>query len=456
MVAFVPCFLTPLVSSRGEFFRGWMTGFIFYSLVLSWLVKVAGPIYLLLSVYLGFFWGVFFYLVKNLRGPGRLFLGSVCWFFLEILMANLLTGFPWLALGLTQSANRFVLPLAGYITVYGISYVVMLANFLISFGWQRQYLSSVSVILVLISLLVILGQVSVRCNQPVSGYLKILVVQENLPSFLRLPAREILEAHCRSTEKLLTQGKAELVVWPESSYPDVLNEDQVALDRVKMIAKHHHCSILLGGISCQGEQLYNTAYLISPESVQMYRKIHLVPYGEFVLGDKHPCVRRICKKIAGYLPALQAGQDYVLFEIPTEQGKAYINALICFENIFPEISWEFVNRGSQASFVITNDSWFSRSAGPYQHFAHNILRAAETGRFFVQAALTGISGVVSPKTGVNQILEKQGRVIFFPGYLRENVPLLGGKTLVVRHGIFPFVLILLGLTGGILCRQGRT
>lgn len=449
--ALVPAFLTSYPRPRAEFFRGWLAGLVFYAITLFWLTKVAGVIYLLLAVYLSFFWGLFFFLVKILPASGLIPLTACTWFFLEIIASSLFTGFPWLVLGLSQYSNRFLLPLSAYVTVYGLSSIVVFFNLLFSFGWRRHYLYSWLATVPLLFFIVAAAHYGGKQTK-INGWLKILLIQENISSAQRFSPEEIFQAHYQTTKNLLLKEKVDLVIWPESSYPDLLNMRVDLVRKLKELTSRYSCSLLLGSLSQIGEDMFNTAYLFIGEKVQIYQKTHLVPYGEFLPGAKNPVIRKIFYHFAGYIPRLQYGKEFSVFNLPVEGKNVRISVLICFENIFPEISRKFALQGSQAFFVLTNDSWFGQSQGPYQHFAHNLLRSAETGRYFIQSALTGITGIVSPCSGITSTLEKEGKKIFVRGYLRGTVPLVTGQTFALRYGVLPLALVLLFITGVILCR----
>ena len=70
--------------------------------------------------------------------------------------------------------------------------------------------------------------------------------------------------------------------------------------------------------------------------------------------------------------------------------------MICFESIFPRISWKLARDGAQVLVVITNDAWFGRTAAAAQHRQMAVLRAVETNRWVLRAASTGISSIIAP------------------------------------------------------------
>ncbi len=263
-----------------------------------------------------------------------------------------------------------------------------------------------------------------------------------------------MRRYYQDTAVLLNKNKPDLIIWPESSYPNVLAENKSLTDSLKRLTAENHCALLLGTMTYDAERdaYYNSAVLVRGDRVDVYRKTHLVPYGEFILGGRCPWVKRTYERIAGYTPCLSPGVSLKPFDL---DGRL-VGPLVCFENTFPELARASVNHGSQVLFVITNDSWFQRSFGPYQHFAHNVIRAAETGRYFVQTASTGITGIAAPDGTVTTVTGRDGgrpRQIFVKGYLAQSVPLTTGETPYTRHGDLPLTLILLTLTGAILCRK---
>ena len=127
--------------------------------------------------------------------------------------------------------------------------------------------------------------------------------------------------------------------------------------------------------------------------------------------------------------------------------------LICYENIFPEISRNKVLNGSGFLVTITNDSWYGKSFGPYQHFAHNVMRAIENSRCIVQASTTGITGVVYPDGRVLEFSAPDGKKLFVPGTFSSEVYVENRSTFYTRFGELSMALACLILTGAIICRD---
>src|SRR5206468_3856417 len=145
--------------------------------------------------------------------------------------------------------------------------------------------------------------------------------------------------------------------------------------------------LLLGSLDFEPGRDYNAAILVSNggERMQVYRKIHLVPFGEYIpLRHSFP----LFATIAGtWVPGdFTRGTDFTIFGL-TDQG-ARVAPLICFEDTVGDLVRRFVINGANLLVDITNDGWFLHSSGSKQHLANAIFRCIETRRPMVRAANT--------------------------------------------------------------------
>jgi apolipoprotein N-acyltransferase len=141
---------------------------------------------------------------------------------------------------------------------------------------------------------------------------------------------------------------------------------------------------------------YVGAKIMGPdgEIVTRYRKMRLVPFGEYVpalpfLGPgAFPGIERLVESVSDFTPGSSPTVGNVM-GVPTA-------SFICYEAIFPSLVRRFVANGAELLVNITNDGWYGTSSAPYQHFAMARFRAVENRRYLVRAANTGISAVIDP------------------------------------------------------------
>jgi apolipoprotein N-acyltransferase len=186
-----------------------------------------------------------------------------------------------------------------------------------------------------------------------------------------------------------------LAVWPESVVPDSLTEEN-SFNLFADIAQKSEAYQILGSNVFENNQQYVGAYLMAPQTAELsvYRKIKLVPFGEFI--PLEPLVRKVTKnlEVMGSLGAFVPGD---LRQSLLEAGGVKLGTTICYESIFPQL-WRAQHKAGAQLFVnITNDAWFFQTAAPYQHLAVNVLRAVENGLPVLRAANTGFSAYIDAR-----------------------------------------------------------
>jgi apolipoprotein N-acyltransferase len=126
---------------------------------------------------------------------------------------------------------------------------------------------------------------------------------------------------------------------------------------------------------------------------QKYNKIKLVTGSERMpYQEKLPFLKNLIKWGVG-ISSYQLGKDTTIFLL---DNKYKFNTAICFESVFPGFFSDFINKGAQFSVIITNDAWWGKFFGTYQHNQYAVLRAIENGRWIVRCANTGISCIIDP------------------------------------------------------------
>jgi apolipoprotein N-acyltransferase len=235
---------------------------------------------------------------------------------------------------------------------------------------------------------------------------------------------------------LASRPPPQLIIWPESSTPAPALLDEENYRFVMELSATIKTDLLLGTIDAdQTPADYNAALLVSNEgrNVQVYRKLHLVPFGEYVPGrNTVPLVARI---VGDQVPAdFTPGKEPVVFRLTTDEVK--VAPLICFEDTLGELTRQFVLRGANLLANVTNDGWFLRTAASQQHLENAIFRCIETRRPMARAANTGLTCFVDRFGRVTQVLLDAKGSQFTEGVLSGTiaVPTDGRLTFYVRHG----------------------
>jgi len=416
----------------------------------AWVASVAVPGWLALATYVGLYLAGLAVIVHRLR---RRFpacwplLAAFVWVALDLTRARLGPGFPWLFLGYTQYRFRALAQLAAVTGVYGVSFLVFflnasLAGALLSLwrhaGTRQAYASCLMLGVAAMATggCAWAGAVVLRTT-PVEDGPAVGVVQQNVPRLVSeiygrpKSAAEIYQE--RADEVLLSAqltaqlaGKgARLVAWPESTVPVPLDPGVVSpfaaerelreqtMNYLRGLGAQLGCYFLVGAPSYEPSSipsadslLYgvtatpefrNSAVLLSPggEFLGRYDKIRLVPFGEYIpLRRIFPFLQRLTP-----IPReLTPGRRKAVFELPAgRDGKALRFAvLICYEDVFPELTRDFRRRGAEVLFNLTDEGWYRIPGELGQHLAMAAFRAIETRTTVVRAANTGISCFIGP------------------------------------------------------------
>ena len=197
-------------------------------------------------------------------------------------------------------------------------------------------------------------------------------------------------------------------------------------------------SVLTGGTRFGDGKEYNSAALYSAQpsqTVSLYDKVHLVPFGEFIPGDKLiPALRKLAP-----VGSCTPGE---LKTLPLVVGGRTIpvGVAICFEDTDSAQMRELAIKGAQALFFITNDSWFSHSDETVQHAWQAVARAVETGLPVVRVGNSGVSGTIAPDGRTSWLIGADGKpLIDRSGTMLDRIVVPGTKhqTPYVRLGDIP-------------------
>ena len=419
----------------------------------------------LLIAYLALFPALFAVVMRRLLivyGARVLMAAPVVWVATELGRTHLFGGFPWALLGYSQATTLPVAQLASLLGVYGVSALVASVSAAAAMSVATRSLrdrgTAMGSVAVLLLAVTAWGSSRVsraeltRAGEPLQvGLIQGNVDQSN--KILSARAASIFQDYLRMTRQAIGAG-AELVMWPESSTPFMFDEDRPAAEQVRTLARQARVPILLGSDEVEWreqngrkvpDKYYNSAFLVRSDGTTagVYRKIHLVPFGEYVplkglLFFAAPLVEAVG---AGFA----AGDEATLLPV----GAHRLSVSICYEIVYPDLVGQFVRGGSELLTTITNDAWFGATSAPYQHFAQASMRAIENGRYLVRSVNTGISGVVDP---YGRVLAQTD--LFTPAVVVHPVRFLKELTVYARVGdVFAYASVVMTLMLLVLARR---
>jgi apolipoprotein N-acyltransferase len=370
------------------------------------------------------------------------------WTALEWLRGWLFTGWGWNGLGVALHKILPIIQIAEFTGVAGLTFVVVFGN-VIAIATVRRFFQETKVrkrrphfdFTLTMAAIVGLAGYGIRVLQITGDTkpLRVAALQANVPreeKFSQEFQEKTFQKFTRLTEMALaTRPPPQLIVWPESSTPAPVLLDEANYRFVMNLAVSSKTDLLLGTIDADEKGDYNAAILVSDggKKVQLYRKLHLVPFGEYVPGrNTVPFIARI---VGDQVPAdFTAGRDPVVFSLTT--GEVRIAPLICFEDTLGELTRQFVLRGANLLVNVTNDGWFLHSAGSQQHLENAIFRCVETRRPLIRAANTGVTCFVNRFGRITQVLRDANGSTFTEGILSGVVEVPRGDelTFYTRHG----------------------
>ena len=431
--------LAPLMwlSRQGEVRRSvvaWTkSGLFFWVATLSWMpaiVKNGGPWPLVglgwfaLAAYCTLYFAAYGYLSatywrfanqrKGLRLLGILLVEPILWSGLELTRSTLFGGFAWNPLGLVPINGGFASP-AALGGVYLCSAVIILINGTFAgigervvASLKRRPLSPWRTLETLLAFLVVFG-IYRAANFLESGrrevasgeFVNVALIQRNFPCCFQENRENPIEVYDRLLGNVANL-KPQLVVLPESAMAEIgpLNSSRTLQFLADLSQKAGGARVIAGGGRYERGKAYNSA--ISYPDLSIYDKVHLVPFGEFIPGDKlWPYLQRFAP-----VGSCTSGEKRLLGDF---------GVAICYEDTDSSLMREYASMGAKALVFITNDSWFSHSIEAEAHSWQAVARAAETGLPVIRVGNSGVTGTISRKLEANWLVDACGRPIVDKG-----------------------------------------
>jgi apolipoprotein N-acyltransferase len=364
-----------------------------------------------------------------------LLVAPAAWTAIEWLRGWFLSGFPWLAAGYSQIDS----PLSGWVPlvgVYGTSFLTLLSSTaLMTAIIDKSRQRWIYALIVVLPWIIGGALQAVRWTQPTNQAIRTTIVQGGVSQdrkWLREQFQPTLNLYRNS---LLEHEASDLVVWPEVAIPSAIDQVESYI-RVLQEDLQAKPKTLLFGILDRGtdtQKVYNSVLTLDGRRRQLYRKRHLVPFGEyFPVPD---FVRRWMRLMSLPSEDMSPGEDrQPLIEALSGDKLA---VAICYEDAYGA---EQLYALPEASVLVnvSNDAWFGDSIAPHQHLEIARMRALEAGRYVVRATNNGVSAFIGPK---GELLETAPQ--FEYATMTMDVSPHRGSTPYVRTGNWPVISLLM-------------
>ena len=414
---------------------GMAFGAAYFGLVLYWILLFGELGWAALVLVSACFTGVFGLLAPVLwreRHPVVSVLGlASLWTVLEAARgAWPLGGFAWGQLGSTQTGNPALLRLASVTGVWGISFVVIAVAGLLLLAIERGSgtpARAVALVGVCVALVLAPGLLPLPAAEGEAIDVAAIQVDVRDAAHLGRDAEDIAVARMNiDLHAQLADDPPDLAVWGEGALDPGASSDPETMQEVRSAVAAVGAPTLAGAVLDDPDGSQHTSVLLfdgTGATVDRYDKVVLVPFGEYV-----PFRDRL-----GWIDAIdQVPVDRVPGESPhtvSVPGLPAFGTPICYENSFPRVERDMARQGASFFVLTTNNASYGMTAASRQHVLMSRLRAVETGRWVVHAAVSGISAVVDPQGHVVTQTE-----LFEPGITRAEIRASRATTPYVRWG----------------------
>lgn len=369
---------------------------------------------------------------------------AALWAIAEWLRGWVFTGFPWLAVGYSQSDSPLsgFAPLAGVFAVSAVTALcAALLGVLVS-GERKTRVASLATL----ALVFAIGGVAQRTSwtAPQGEPVAVALLQGNIPQDLKFQPERYF-ATLATYRRLIDASNARLIVLPETAIPVFLDAvDPRYLKSIAQSAMARDADVIIGApLREPGGGFFNSVVTLGASPSQRYDKSHLVPFGEFVPAGFGWIVKTLSIPLSDFTRGTPDPK-------PLAVSGQLVATDICYEDAFGE---EIIRQLPQATLLVnvSNVAWFGDSLAPAQHLQMSRMRAMETERFMLRSTNTGVTAIVDP----------HGRVVgrlpeFIEGLLRGEVQGRSGATPYVKFGNVPIVLICLALLAAVAFHARRS
>ena len=405
-----------------SFLISFLIGVVFFTVTMYWItytITKYGNLHFLISFflnillasYLSLFFGlfglVFSWVRKKISLNVALILAPSIWVVLEYIRGHFFTGFPWNLMAYSQYMFLPIIQIGEFFGPYGLSWLILSFNTAIVFilinkkyyKTHQKIIYPAAIIIVFICCL-IFGSLRID-KYPKDKNINIALIQGNTDqgrSWTIDDCNRNLKKH--SMMILQAAGEnADLAILSESALRCFgFNEENMFGDMMQRLSRESGLDLVFGSATsspggAESRRYYNSAVLLRADGSepQIYNKIHLVPFGEYLPFRK--ILFFVDKFSKGVIGDFAHGDNYT--GLTLSNGHRF-GAGVCYEILFPELMRQFTKNDAEFLANITNDTWYGETLMPYHHFALSVFRAVENRKFVVRAANSGFSGIVAP------------------------------------------------------------
>ena len=405
--------ITISTSLKQTFISGWFLGFGWFSFGLYWIGsaflvtdtyhKMLMPLAIvILPILLAFFWGFacFFARLFSKKNHSSIFLTVAFLSLFEFLRAKLFTGFPWLMPSMVLSSNEYLIQIFSFVGSFTANlciFSISVLPFIFTSSIKSKYFIS-SLLFIPIMTLLFLGffRFYNRDIKNVDNQL-ITLVQPNIEQKQKWNI-ETRSSNLKKLMKLSRQNAFKfkdfnrIIIWPETSFEGSIPSEMNLLSNIsKQILTNPKAILVVGLLREEANKLFNSLVFLNSNGdiIYQYDKIHLVPFGEYIP------FRSNFRKMANFLSLKDFSSGNVKGNIRLK-GFGEILNLICYEILFTEDIIARLSENTNLLINVTNDAWFGKTFGPYQHLTLAKIKAVELGIPLARVANTGISALISP------------------------------------------------------------
>lgn len=422
-------------SAREAFILGYLFAFAMFGVGVNWLhisinlfggVNIFGALlftYIFIA-YISLYPALCGYLGVRFLRHARVIALPALWLLTEWCRGWMLTGFPWLNIGSSQTDSI----LAGFTPVlgdYGVTFLVCLSamaiTILITGNTKRRIIGGLLLILIILSSTILNN---INWTDDLNREIDVALVQGAIPQEQKWKPEQRQKTYQIYSDLSEPFWSSDLIIWPETAIPSLYH---LADDFINPVSSTQASSnaLFMSGLAYknfESNNYFNSVLLIDDKH-HFYHKNHLVPFGEYLpfkslLGE---ILRFLKIPMSDFSPGNPAQKIF-------ETSKGIFGMSICYEDAYGS---EVRKALPDANILInvSNDAWFGDSFAPHQHLQMARMRALENGRYLLRSTNTGISAVIDNKGKIISLSPQ-----FKPHALSATVKLYAGETPYSKFG----------------------